>query len=98
MSLGLGSVIASAVEVAPWLGTISRHKGVVFLAVGALLLLNYWMAVVRPKQMNCAPGDVCHVDSPAMRFNRRTFWVSVAIYGIAVTVTYAALWWVRSQS
>lgn len=97
VSLGLGSVIASAVEVAPWLSTISRNKGVVILGVGLLLLFNYWVAVVRPRQMNCAPGDVCHVDSPAMRFNRRMFWVSVVIYGVAVTVTYAALWWVRSQ-
>ncbi len=98
MSLGLGSVIASAVEVAPWLSVISMNKGVVFFAVGLLLMFNYWFAVVRPRQMNCAPGDVCHFDSPTMRFNRKLFWLSLAIYGIAVSVTYAAIWWVRSQS
>lgn len=98
VSLGLGSVIASALEVAPWLSTISRYKGPVFAGVGALLLFNYWLAVVRPRRMNCAPGDVCHIDSPAMRFNRKLFWFSVVIYASAVTLTYAALWWVRSQS
>jgi hypothetical protein len=48
--------------------------------------------------MNCAPGEVCHVDSPTMRVNRALFWISVAIYAGAVTFTYAALWWVRMQS
>ena len=98
MSLGLGSVIASTLEVAPWISTITRNKSLVFAGGGAMLAFNYWIAVVRPRKMNCAPGELCHVDSPAMRLNRRLFWMSVAIYSIAVTVTYAATWWVRSQS
>ena len=77
---------------------IGRYKTTVFVTVGALLIVNYWLAVVRPRQMNCAPGDVCHVDSPAMRLNRVLFWLSVVIYAGAVTFTYAALWWVRMQS
>jgi hypothetical protein len=98
VSLGLGSVIVSAFEVAPWLMEISRHKTGVFLMVGVMLSLNYWLAIVRPRQINCAPGEVCHIDSPAMRVNRLMFWISVAIYAGAVTFTYAALWWVRMQS
>jgi hypothetical protein len=98
VSLGLGSVIASAFEVAPWLAEIGRFKTSVFVTVGALLAVNYWLAVVRPRQMNCAPGDVCYIDSPAMRLNRLLFWLSVVIYAGAVTFTYAALWWVRMQS
>lgn len=77
---------------------IGRHKTVVFLTVGALLAVNYWLAVVRPQRVNCAPGEVCHIDSPAMRLNRMLFWLSVVIYAGAVTFTYAALWWVRMQS
>jgi hypothetical protein len=77
---------------------IGRHKTAVFVTVGALLTLNYWIAVVRPRQMNCAPGEVCHLDSPAMRVNRVLFWVSVVIYAGAVTFASAALWWVRMQS
>jgi len=96
VSLGLGSVIASAFEVAPWLMDISRHKTAVFAVVGVMLAINYWL--VRPRQMNCAPGEICQVDSPAMRVNRMLFWISVAIYAGAVTFTYAALWWVRMQS
>jgi hypothetical protein len=88
----------SAFAVAPWLMAVGRHKTAVFVSVGALLVLNYWTAVVRPRQMRCAPGEVCHVDSTAMRVNRVLFWVSVAIYAGAVAFTYAALWWVRMQS
>jgi hypothetical protein len=98
VSLGLGSVIASAVEVAPWLTTVTRNKEIVFLAVGAMLAFNYWFAVVRPRRLNCAPGEVCHVDSPAMRLNRRLFWTSVVIYLVAITFTYSATAWVRWQS
>ena len=97
MSLGLGSVIATAFESAPWLAGIGRHKGTIFLVVGGLLALNYWMAIVRPRRMNCAPGEVCHVDSPAMRVNRALFWISIAIYVAAVSFTYGALWWARTQ-
>jgi hypothetical protein len=95
VSLGLGSVIGSAFEIAPWLMVVGRHKTVVFVAVGALLTVNYWLAIVRPRRMHCAPGQVCHIDSPAMRVNRALFWASVVIYAGAVTFTYAALWWVR---
>jgi hypothetical protein len=98
VSLGLGSVIASAFEVAPWLIAIGRHKIGVFIGVGGLLALNYWLAIVRPRQMNCAPGEVCHVDSRPMRLNRLLFWISVSIFAVAVTVTYVALLWVRMQS
>ena len=98
VSLGLGSVIASTLEAAPWLMVISSHKAIVFPLVGVLLLFNYWIAVVRPRRLNCAPGEICHVDSPAMRLNRKLFWISAAVYVVAVTVTYAAIWWVRMQS
>lgn len=85
-------------EVAPWLMLIGQHKNVVFPAVALLLAFNYWIAVVRPRNADCAPGEVCHVDSPGMRFNRKLFWISVGVYVVAVTATYSALWWVRMQS
>ncbi len=77
---------------------IGQHKNIVFPLVGVLLAFNYWIAVVRPTRNACAPGEVCHIDSPSMRLNRRLFWFSVAIYVVAVTATYSALWWVRMQS
>jgi len=75
-----------------------RHKTAMFVIVAIMLAGNYWHAIVRPRRMECAPGEVCHVDSPSMRLNRVVFWTSVAIWAGAVTFTYAALWWVRLQS
>ena len=97
VSLGLGSVIATTIEAAPWLMAIGRHKGAVFAAVGLMLAVNYWLAIVRPRGMDCAPGEVCHIDSPTMRVTRVLFWTSVVVWAVAVSVTYAALWWVRYQ-
>jgi hypothetical protein len=77
---------------------IGRHKTAVFVSVGVLLMLNYWLAILRPRHVNCAPGETCHIDSPTVRVNRALFWVSVTIYAGAVAFTYAALWWVRMQS
>ena len=80
--------MASAVSAAPWLAVISRHKNEAFALSGVLMALNYWLVVVRPRR--CAPGDVCHVDSPLMRFNRRLFWISAVIYVAGVLLTYGA--------
>ena len=89
MTLGLGSVIASVVSAAPWLAVLSRHKGAMFIGAGLLLSLNCWLVVIRPRR--CAPGEICHVDSPLMRVNRRVWWVSAVVYLIAVGLTYGAM-------
>ena len=68
-----------------------------FIAVGTLLAVNYWLAIVRPRQMACAPGEICHIDSPSMRVNRILFWASVAVWAGAVVFTYGAIAWVRWQ-
>jgi hypothetical protein len=78
--------------------TIGRHKTAIFAGVGALLALNYWLIIVRPRAIQCEPGEMCHVDSPAMRVSRMMFWTSVTIWVGAVGFTYAALWWARLQS
>ena len=89
VTLGLGSVISSVVEVAPWFPQIGRHKALLFGASGLLLALNYWLVVVRPRQ--CAPGEACHVDTPAMRWNRRIWWFSAIVYVAAAVLTYGSL-------
>jgi len=60
-----------------------------FSASGVLLALNYWLVVVRPRR--CAPGELCHMDSPLMRWNRRVWWVSAGVYVAALALTYGAL-------
>ena len=68
---------------------MSRHKELMFAASGMLLGLNYWLVVVRPRR--CEPGDLCHVDSPVMRWNRRLWWVSAVVYIAALALTYGSL-------
>lgn len=82
-------MVASAVSTAPWLAVVSRHKEWVFALSGLLMALNYWLVVVRPRA--CAPGDLCHIDSPMMRRNRRVFWLSLIIYILALAATYGSL-------
>jgi hypothetical protein len=89
VTLGLGSVIASVVEIAPWFAKVGRYKPLLFGGSGVLLALNYWLVIVRPRA--CAPGELCHMDTPFMRFNRRLYWMSVAIYLVAVAITYGGL-------
>ena len=58
------------------------------------MAVNYWLVVVRPRR--CAPGEICHMDSPVMRFNRRVFWFSVALYITALALTYGSLFVLES--
>jgi hypothetical protein len=53
------------------------------------MALNYWLVIVRPRR--CAPGDVCHVDSPLMRVNWRLFWLSAGVFVVALVLTYGSL-------
>jgi hypothetical protein len=93
VTLGLGSVIASVVEIAPWFAAIGSYKFPLFAGSGLLLALNYWLVVVRPRR--CEPDERCHMDTPFMRFNRRLYWASVAIYVVAIGVTCGGLLVVR---
>ena len=81
--------MAALIEAAPWIVVLERHRAVLFGASGALLALNYWMVLVRPRQ--CAPGEVCHIDSPFMRFNRWLYWLSLALFAAALVVTYGSV-------
>ena len=81
--------MASLIDTAPWIVSLERHRPVLFGVSGGILALNYWMVVVRPRQ--CAPGELCHVDTPFMRFNRRLYWTSVALFAVALIVTYGSL-------
>ena len=74
---------------APWLAAVSRHKNLVFAFSGALMALNYWLVLVRPRR--CVPGDICHMDSPLMRLNRRIFWFSAVVFVVALLLTYGSL-------
>ena len=80
--------MASVIDAVPWFIEVQRFKAEMFAASGGVLALNYWLVVVRPRR--CAPGEICHMDAPFMRFNRRLYWVSVALFGVALVLTYGS--------
>lgn len=90
VALGLGSVVASLVSTAPWLVTVSAHKGWVFLAAGLLLGANYW-ALYRTSAASCEPGDFCNPANRSGRWLRRVFWSAVAMYGVAIFAAYLSM-------
>ena len=47
------------------------------------------MVSVRPRQ--CAPGELCHIDSPFTRFNRLLYSISLALFIVALVLTYGSL-------
>jgi hypothetical protein len=81
--------MAALIETAPWIVVLGRHRPLLFSVSGVLLALNYWMVVVRPR--HCAPGEICHIDSAFMRFNRRLYWISLVLFVLALVVTYGSL-------
>ncbi len=80
--------MASVIDAAPWFVELQRHKPVMFGASGIVLSLNYWMVVVRPRR--CAPGELCHMDTPFMRFNRRLYWTSAVLFLASLLLTYGS--------
>ena len=81
--------MAVVIDAAPWFVALQRYKALMFVVSGAVLAANYWLVVVRPRR--CAPGELCHMDTPFMRFNRRLYWLSVALFVAALVVTYGSL-------
>lgn len=80
--------MASIIETAPWFVELQRYKAAMFGVSAAALALNYWVVVVRPRR--CAPGELCHMDTPFMRFNRRIYWISVGLFLVAFVLTYGS--------
>jgi hypothetical protein len=80
--------MASVIDAVPWVVEVQRYKALMFGVSGAALALNYWLVVARPRR--CAPGELCHMDTPFMRFNRRLYWTSVALFVAAIVLTYGS--------
>jgi hypothetical protein len=83
------------IDAAPWFIELQQYKAVMFVASGLILALNYWLVVVRPRR--CAPGELCHMDTPFMRLNRRVYWMSVVLFAVAIVVTYGSAFIVRQS-
>lgn len=90
VALGAGAVVASLVSALPWLMWVSRHKTWFFLVAGLLLAVNA-ILIYRPHgTLACVVGGGTACEA-AKRWNTLVLWVSVALYGFGVFMTYMAL-------
>lgn len=92
--LGLGTTVAAAVSAAPWLVTLSRYKGWVFLAAGLLVAgSGFYMYRVAPRvaalvaEDGAADGAACPL--PLSRATRVAWWTSVVVYATGFFVAFA---------
>lgn|SRR5487761_445157 len=91
--LGLGVTVASFLSAVPWLVTLARHRGIVFIISGVLIASDfvyvYWLS---PRMK--AEGQACSIeDGPtacdtATRVSRMALWVAAAIYALGFFTVY----------
>jgi mercuric ion transport protein len=89
---GLGATVASVLNEAPWLVTMSHHKPWVFIVAGMLISSNFvYVYAIAPKlQLRngaCDPNDpaACRVAS---RFSRIVLWCSAVLYMVGCFSAY----------
>ncbi|EGW55243.1 hypothetical protein TevJSym_ae01000 [endosymbiont of Tevnia jerichonana (vent Tica)] len=88
--LGLGATVAALTSSLPLLITLSQHKAWVFAFSGLMLGLSGWLLYRSRHSCPSDPqlGELCN---KTQLWNRRIYWVSVAIWGIGFFAAYFAL-------
>ena len=83
-----GAAVSSFVSVFPWVIPISKHKDVLFLIAGSLLVLNGVLTLKPKGAVACTitGGKGCEV---AGNFTKGVFWFSVSLYSIGAFAAYA---------
>jgi mercuric ion transport protein len=90
--LGFGATVASLLSAAPWLVTLSQHKGWVFAFAGILMTSSfYYVYRIVPRLLvargACAADDMEACRS-ASRGSRVLLWLSTVLLVIGVSVAY----------
>ncbi len=90
VTLGFGATVAALSSNVPFLVTLTLHKAWVFSGSGVLLAVSGWLMFRRGRTCPTDPelGALC--DQTRV-WNRRIFWVSVAIWGVGFFTAYLAL-------
>ncbi len=90
VTLGLGAVVAGVISDFPELVGLSRHKIWVFVIVGLVLAVNFWLLYGRNKKQACeVPED--GADSAcdtASRWSKIVLWISMGIYCIGLFMAF----------
>lgn len=91
--IGLGATVASILSVAPWLVTLSQHKGWVFAGSGLLIALNFVYVYeltprLRVTHQACPRDAAASACGPAERLTRLMLWLSAVLYGAGFGTAY----------
>lgn len=91
VTLGLGAVVAGVISDFPILVGLSRHKIWVFVIVGLVLAVNFWLLYGRKKKkIACEiPKDGAEsACDTASRWSKIVLWISTGIYGIGIFMAF----------
>ena len=87
---GLGASVASILSSAPWLVTLSRHKGWTFAVSGILIglsFVNMYYIGPRVQSRRCSPDDPSACEA-ASRISKVLLWGSACIYTAGFFVAF----------
>lgn len=82
---GLGTTVAAITSAVPWLVTLSRNKGWVFLVAGVLILASRLYATRLAPRVT-AEGAAC--PASLGRWTRRAWWASVVLWTVGAAAVY----------
>ena len=88
--LGLGATVAAISSSVPFFVTLSLHKGWVFAASAMLLAASGWLLFRSGRECPAEPQLAALCDR-TLRWNRRVFRASIAIWGVGFFAAYLAL-------
>lgn len=86
-ALAGGAAISAYVATFPWVIPLSRHKGWIFLAAGALILVSGVFTLRPHGKLSCAVtgGKGCE---EAGVFSKWAFWIAASIFVVGTFMTY----------
>ncbi len=90
VTLGLGATVAAMTSAFPLLITLSRHKELVFLLSGLLLVVSGWLSY-RPDRGCPADPESARACRRARSWNRRIYWTALTLWGIGFFAAFLAL-------
>lgn len=90
VTLGLGTVVVGITGALPWLVWLSGHKAWLFVISATLLVATTWVLFRRGRDCPLEPAQA-RVCERLDRWNRRTYWVAVALWVIGFFFAYLLL-------
>lgn len=90
VSVGLGALVAGAIDAAPWLVTLSQHKAWLFAGTAVLLVTSGWLVYRAGRECPADPAlaAACRV---ADSWNRRALWAAVTVWVVGAFTAHAWL-------